>query len=68
MKILRHPAASRDEGQDGQTAADESAPDRVEKVRRLKDLVQRDEYEVDEELLARRIAERWFKRTPSSSD
>jgi hypothetical protein len=37
-------------------------------VRRLKDLVQRGEYEVDEELLARRIAERWFKGKPSTSD
>jgi anti-sigma28 factor (negative regulator of flagellin synthesis) len=68
MKILRHPAASRDSEQDGQPPAEDPAPDRVEKVRRLKDLVQRGEYEVDEELLARRIAERWFKGKPSTSD
>jgi anti-sigma28 factor (negative regulator of flagellin synthesis) len=68
MKILRRPAASRDEGQGEQTPEQNPAPERAEKVRRLKDLVERGEYEVDEELLATRIAERWFKKTSSSSD
>ena len=67
MKILRHPAAPR-------TTEDEPAPPvetphsrvRAEEVRRLKELVERGEYEVDEDLLASRIIERWTKDSPEA--
>lgn len=69
MKILRHPATSRAESAEDERPAGPPAPaDRGEKLRRLKDLIERGEYEVDEELLARRIAERWFKQAPPRSD
>jgi anti-sigma28 factor (negative regulator of flagellin synthesis) len=69
MKILRHPAASESESEEGLEPQEEAAsPERTEKVRKLKEQIERGEYEVDEELLARKISERWFKEARPERD